>query len=198
MIFSGIFEISGTENTAGGASTWPRGSRARLPASWAHGGSPPLIPAPTHSFFLPKKLVASSNPSSCSSCCHFRSPCSKLHSQNCFELGDRKWHQDELELVLEPDGDVFGRKKECVVAGISGEEPCGPTRQGRAQGVRVPSTLVARWMPPCCVLSAKYSQIFQKKSYLNFRGFGELLFSGYFYIARIIQKTDRNYYFCFI
>ena len=24
------------------------------PASWAHGGSPPLVPAPTHSFFLPK------------------------------------------------------------------------------------------------------------------------------------------------
>ena len=24
------------------------------PASWAHGGSPPLIPAPTHFFFLPK------------------------------------------------------------------------------------------------------------------------------------------------
>ena len=24
------------------------------PASWAHGGSPPLIPAPTHFLFLPK------------------------------------------------------------------------------------------------------------------------------------------------
>ena len=24
------------------------------PASWAHGGPPPLIPAPTHSIFLPK------------------------------------------------------------------------------------------------------------------------------------------------
>ena len=52
--------ISGTENTAGGASTWPRGWRARPtplgapPASWAHGGSPPLIPAPTHFFFLQK------------------------------------------------------------------------------------------------------------------------------------------------
>ena len=28
--------------------------RARPPASWAHGGSPPLIPAPTHFFFLQK------------------------------------------------------------------------------------------------------------------------------------------------
>ena len=52
--FLEYLRISGTENTAGGASTWPRGSRARPPASWAHGGSPPLIPAPTQSFFLPK------------------------------------------------------------------------------------------------------------------------------------------------
>ena len=33
----------------------------------------------------------------------------------------------------------------------------------------------------------KYSR---KKSYLNFRAFGELLFSGYFYIARIIQAEN--------
>ena len=51
--------IFGNENTAGGASTWPRGWRARPttlgapPALWAHGGPPPLITAPTHSFFLP-------------------------------------------------------------------------------------------------------------------------------------------------
>ena len=36
-----------------------------------------------------------------------------------------------------------------------------------------------------------------EKSYLNFRAFGELLFSGYFYIARIIQITDRKYLFLF-
>ena len=41
----------------------------------------------------------------------------------------------------------------------------------------------------------KYSR---KKSYFIFGAFGELLFSGYFYIARIIQKTDRKYYFYFI
>ena len=40
-----------------------------------------------------------------------------------FELGDRKWQQNELELVLELDGDLFGRKKKCVGAGISGGEP---------------------------------------------------------------------------
>ena len=60
MIFLEYLRISGTENTAGGASTWPRGWRAcptplgAPPASWAHGGSPPLIPAPTHFLFLPK------------------------------------------------------------------------------------------------------------------------------------------------
>ena len=42
------------------ATRWPRGSRARPPlqgvppASWSHGSPPPLIPAPTLFFFLPK------------------------------------------------------------------------------------------------------------------------------------------------
>ena len=58
--------------------------RARPPVLWAHGGSPPLTPAPTHSIFLPKKSPSSSSTSSSSFCCDFRSPCSKLHSQNCF------------------------------------------------------------------------------------------------------------------
>ena len=92
MIFLEYLRIFGTQNIAGGASTWPRGSRARPtplgapPASWAHGGSPPLIPTTTHSFFLPKTSLASSNPSPSSFCCHFRSRCSKLHSQTA--LGD--------------------------------------------------------------------------------------------------------------
>ena len=54
IFFLEYLRISGTENTAGGASTWARGSSARPLASWAHGGSPPLIPTPTHFFFLPK------------------------------------------------------------------------------------------------------------------------------------------------
>ena len=37
--------------------------------------------------------------------------------------------------MLELVGDFFGRKKECVVAGISGAGHKGPTRQGGAQGV---------------------------------------------------------------
>ena len=44
MIFLEYLRICGTENIAGGAGTWPRGSRVRPPlqgappASWAHGG----------------------------------------------------------------------------------------------------------------------------------------------------------------
>ncbi len=94
-----------------------------------------------------------------------------------------------LELVFR----VCVRQKKKMGAGISGGGPPWAHEAGGA-----PSTLVARWMPPCCVLSAKYSQIFHKKIYLNFRAFEELLFSGYFYIARIIQITDRKYYFYFI
>ena len=41
------------------------------PAAWAHGGPPPLILAPTHSFFLPQTQISSSSTSSSSSCCHF-------------------------------------------------------------------------------------------------------------------------------
>ena len=33
---------------------------------------------------------------------------------------DRKSQQNELELVLELDGDFFGTKKKCVGAGITG------------------------------------------------------------------------------
>ena len=84
MIFSGIFEnIWHWEHSRGSKHLATRVQGAP-PASWAHGGSPPLIPAPTHSFFLPKKSPTSSSTSSSSSCCHFRSPSSKLHSQNCF------------------------------------------------------------------------------------------------------------------
>ena len=47
----------------------------------------------------------------------------KQFCERCFEQGDRKSQQNELELVLELDGDFFGRKKKCMGAGISGGEP---------------------------------------------------------------------------
>ena len=79
-----------------------------------------------------------------------------------FEQGDRKWQQDELEHGFELASDVFGRKKECVVAGISGgEPPWAHETAGRAQGGRArPPPSWARGCSPCCVFSARYSQIF--------------------------------------
>ena len=54
MIFSGIFEnIWHWEHSRGSKHLATRVQGAP-PASWAHGGSPPLIPATTRSFFLPK------------------------------------------------------------------------------------------------------------------------------------------------
>ena len=68
----------------------------------------------------------------------------KQFCERCFEQADRKSQQNELELVLELDGDFFGRKKECVGAGISGGEPPWAHEAGaRPVGVGAPSTLVA-------------------------------------------------------
>ena len=61
MIFMEYLRILGTENTARAQAPGHEGPGrahppwARPPISWAHGGSPPLIPTTTHSFFLPKK-----------------------------------------------------------------------------------------------------------------------------------------------
>ena len=84
MIFSGIFEnIWHWEHGRGSKHLATRVQGAPR-ASWAHGGSPPLITAPTHFFFLPKKSPSSSSTSSSSFCYDFRSPCWKHLSQNCF------------------------------------------------------------------------------------------------------------------
>ena len=49
--------------------------------------------------------------------------------------------------------------------------------------------------PPAVFLVPNILKYSRKKSYLNFRAFGELLFSGYFYIARIIEEIDRKMLF---
>ena len=60
MIFLEYLRIYGTKNTPGGQPPCHEGggcthpSRARPPASWARGGPPPLIPAPTHFIFFPQ------------------------------------------------------------------------------------------------------------------------------------------------
>ena len=99
--------------------------------------------------------------------------------------------------MLELVGDFFGRKKKCVGAGISGgEPPWAHEAGGRARGGGHALDPRGQVLAPPDVLSMpnilKYSR---KKSYFNFRAFGELLFSGYFYIARINQKTDRKILF---
>ena len=57
--------------------------------------------------------------------------------------------QNELELVLELDNGVCGRKKECVGARISGGDPPWAHEAGGApRGVGAPWTLVARCQLP--------------------------------------------------
>ena len=74
---------------------------------------------------------------------HNKEQSPKQFCERCFEQGDRKSQQNELELVLELDIGVCGRKKECVGAGISGGGPRGVHEAGG-----VPWTLVARWWVP--------------------------------------------------
>ena len=76
-----------------------------------------------------------------------------------FELVDQKSQQNELELVLELDGDFLGRKKKCVGAGISGGGPPWAHEAGGApyRGGGRPPPSWARGGSPWCVLSAKYS-----------------------------------------
>ena len=92
--------------------------------------------------------------------------------------------------------DFFGRKKECVVAGISGGEPPCAHEVGRAP-IGVGRTLHPRGQvlaPPDEFLVPdilKYS----RKSIFNFQGIWRTFIFGVFFIALIIQKTDRKILF---
>ena len=77
-----------------------------------------------------------------------------------FEQGDRKWQQNEQEHEFELRDDFFWRKTKWMGAGISGGGHVGPTRQGAC-----PPPLWLAGVVPWCVLSARNSQIFYKKSY---------------------------------
>ena len=54
---------------------------------------------------------------------HTKEQSPKQFRERCFDQGDRISQQNDLELVLELDNGVCGRKKECVGAGISGGGP---------------------------------------------------------------------------
>ena len=66
-----------------------------------------------------------------------------------FELRDQKSQQNELELVLELDGDFSGWKMKCVGAGISGGEPPGAHETGGRPPLWWPGAC-----PSCSVFSA--------------------------------------------
>ena len=79
------------------------------------------------------------------------------------------------------------------MAGISGGEPPwaheAGARPGGGHALGPRGQVLAPLMCSQCQI---FSNIPEKKSYFNFRAFGELLFSGYFFITRIIQKTNRK------
>ena len=84
-------------------------------------------------------------------------------------------------------------------AGISGGGPRGAHEAGGApwQG-GAPWTLMARcWLSSLCVLCHIFSNILEKIIFY-FHGIWRTFIFGVFFIARIIQKTDKKYYFCFI
>ena len=81
-------------------------------------------------------------------------------------------------------------------AGISGGEPPWAHKAGaRPRGGARPPPSWPGACPSCCVLSARYSQIFQK-NHIKLAGHLEnFYFWGIFYIARINQKIDRKILF---
>ena len=96
--------------------------------------------------------------------------------------------------MLELVGDFFGRKKECVVAGISGGEPPWAHEAGDApRGVGTPWTLVARFLLPLLCFQCLKSSNIPEKIILNLQGIWSTFIFGLFFNARIIQKTDRKY-----
>ena len=95
--------------------------------------------------------------------------------------------------MLELVGDFFGRKKECVVAGISGgEPPWAHEAGGTPRGVGAPWTLVARCLLPLlCSQCQIFSNILEKIIF-NFQGIWRTFVFGTFFIARIIRKQIEN------
>ena len=99
----------------------------------------------------------------------------KQFGERCFEQGDQKSQQNELELVLELDIGVCRRKKKCVGAGISGGEPPWAHEAGGA-----PWTLVAKCLLTLlCSQCQIYSNI-PGKIILNWQGIWRTFIFGVF------------------
>ena len=122
----------------------------------------------------------------------------KQFCERCFEQGDQKWQQNELGLGFELVSDVCRRKKECVVAGISGGEPPWAHEAGaRPGGWARPGPSWPGAGSPCCVLSARYSQIFQKKIIFNFQGIWRTFIFGVFLYCKNNSDNRQKILFLF-
>ena len=106
----------------------------------------------------------------------------KQFCERCFEQGDRKWQQSELELVLELDIRVCGRKKKCVGAGISGGGPPWAHEAGGA-----PSTLVARCLPLLLRSQCQKFSNIPEKIIFHFQGIWRTFIFGVF-----LYYTDKS------
>ena len=87
--------------------------------------------------------------------------------------------------MLELVGDFFGWKKECVVAGISGGATRGPRGRGRALDPR------GQVFAPLAVFSVPKILKYSIKNHTEIAGHLENFYFRIFFIAWIIQKTDR-------
>ena len=99
-----------------------------------------------------------------------------------FEQGDRKWQQDELELVFELVEDFFWSKTKCVGARISGGGPCGvheiggtPQGGGRALDPR------GQVLAPPDVFSVPDIFKYSRKIIFNFQGIWRTFIFGVFF-----------------
>ena len=113
----------------------------------------------------------------------------------CFEQGDRKWQQNKLGLGFELDIRVWGRKKECVGAGISGGEPPwahevgGAPRGGRALDPR------GQVLAPLAVFSVPDILKYSRKIIFHFQGIWRTFIFGVFLYCMNNQKTDKKILF---
>ena len=94
--------------------------------------------------------------------------------------------------MLEMDGDFFGRKMECMGAGISGGGPPWAHEAGACPGPSWPGAC------PPAVFSVPKILKYSIKNHTKFAGHLRTFIFGVFFIAWVIQKTDRKHYFCFI
>ena len=98
--------------------------------------------------------------------------------------------------MLELDGDFFGRKKKCVGAGISGGgQPWAQEAGGAPQWGGHALDLRGQVLAPSAVFSVPDILKYSRKIILNLQGIWRTFIFGVFFIARIIQKTNRKYYF---